>query len=471
MFGLETVSLSSGLWAAFGVCLIMTFFFEFVNGFHDTANAVATVIYTKSLKPVYAVVWSGIWNCLGVLFSSYFLGLTVASKIAGLLPVEAVLSQSTAQAACMIMAVLCGAIVWNLGTWYLGIPCSSSHTLVGAILGVGLVFSTLPENTTHSSVNWAEAVKIGEALLFSPLFGFSLAVLLMFVLRSVIQSGSRKAIFKPPVDDIPPPLWIRAILVTTCTLVSFGHGSNDGQKGLGVLMLALISFMPLQYSLSPQFEGQNAELALTTIQQNLPTDVESTYAPKELKLVGQNIEDLKQDIKTSTNLKTRLNIRKRLGLLEKNIKTLLDEPNVITNIQARNIIKKETDSLTKLSHYVPNWAIALISIALGLGTMIGWKRIVVTIGEKIGKRHMTYAEGATAEIIAATTIGLATFYGLPVSTTHVLSSGVAGSMVASKGVKNLQRGTIANIALAWILTLPASILLAGGFYLLFRLFV
>ncbi len=471
MSGLETVSLSTGLWAAFGICLLMTFFFEFVNGFHDTANAVATVIYTKTLKPIHAVVWSGIWNSMGVLFSSYFLGLAVATKIANLLPVEAVLSQSTAQAACMILAVLCGAIVWNLGTWYLGIPCSSSHTLVGAILGVGLVFSTLPENTTHSTVDWAEAIKIAESLLFSPLFGFSMAVLLMFILRSVMQSESRKSIFKPPVDDNPPPLWIRAILVTTCTLVSFGHGSNDGQKGLGILMLALISFMPLRYSLSPDFEAQHAVQSLTIIQQNLPTDITSTYAPKELKLVGQNIEDLKQDIKTVTDLKSRLNIRKRLGLLGKNIKTLLDEPNVITNIEARNIIKKETASLTTLSHYVPNWAIALISIALGLGTMIGWKRIVVTIGEKIGKRHMTYAEGATAEVIAAFTIGLATLNGLPVSTTHVLSSGVAGAMVASKGVKNLQRGTIANIALAWILTLPASILLAGGFYLFFRLFV
>ena len=471
MFGSATVSLSSGIWAAFGVCLVMTFFFEFVNGFHDTANAVATVIYTKTLKPVHAVIWSGICNCLGVLFSSYFLGLSVATKIANLLPVEAVLSQSVAQAACMILAVLCGAIVWNLGTWYLGIPCSSSHTLIGAILGVGLVFSTLPENTTHSTVDWAEAVKIAEALLFSPLFGFSLAVLLMFILRSVMQTESRKAIFKRPVVDKPPPLWIRAILVTTCTLVSFGHGSNDGQKGLGILMLALISFMPLQYALSPKFEAQNADHALTLIQQNLPTDVSSTYAPKELKLVGQNIDDLKQDIKTANDLKSRLNIRKRLGLLTKNINTLLDEPNVISNYEARKIIKNETASLTPLSHYVPNWAIALISIALGLGTMIGWKRIVVTIGEKIGKRHMTYAEGATAEVIAATTIGLATFYGLPVSTTHVLSSGVAGAMVASKGVKNLQRGTIANIALAWVLTLPASILLAGGFYLLFRLFV
>ncbi len=471
MFGFDFGSLSSGLVLALIACLIMTFIFEFVNGFHDTANAVATVIYTKTLKPVYAVIWSGLCNFAGVLFSYYVLGLGAAVKIASLLPVESLMTQSSSQAAAMVLAVLLGAIIWNLGTWYFGIPCSSSHTLIGSLLGVGLVYSTLPENAAHATVNWAEAFKIGQALLFSPLFGFSMAVILMFVLRSVIQSEGKKGLFKePPSGDNPPPLWIRLILTTTCTLVSFFHGMNDGQKGLGLLMVTLISFMPLNYSLSPKFDPAVAEQKLTTIQQNLPTDVSSTYAPKELKLVFQTIEDLKIDIKTANDVKSRLGIRKRLNILDKNIKTLLEEPNVIPNEAARKIIKKETSSLTTLTHYVPNWAIALISIALGLGTMIGWKRIVVTIGEKIGKRHMTYAEGATAELVAATTIGLASAYSLPVSTTHVLSSGVAGAMVASKGVKNLQRGTIANITLAWVLTLPATILLSGGLYLLFRLF-
>lgn len=471
MFGFDFGSLSSGLIIAFAVVLIMTFAFEFVNGFHDTANAVATVIYTKTLKPVHAVIWSGLCNFMGVLSSSYFLGLGAAVKIANLLPVESLMTQSSSQAAAMVLAVLLGAIIWNLGTWYFGIPCSSSHTLIGALLGVGLVYSTLPENDAHATVNWAKAIEIGQALLFSPMFGFAMAVVLMFVFRSVIQGEGKKALFKePPSGDNPPPFWIRILLVSTCTLVSFFHGMNDGQKGLGLLMVALISFMPLNYSLSPNFDPSVADQKLTLIQQNLPTDVTSTYAPKELRMVFLTIEDLKTDIKTANDVKSRLGIRKRLNILDKNVKTLLDEPNIITNEAARKIIKKETSSMTALTHYVPNWAIALISIALGFGTMIGWKRIVVTIGEKIGKRHMTYAEGATAELVAATTIGLASLYSLPVSTTHVLSSGVAGAMVASKGVKNLQRGTIANIALAWVLTLPASIILSGGLYLLFRLF-
>jgi inorganic phosphate transporter, PiT family len=471
MFGLETSALSTGLFIVFIICLVMVFFFEFVNGFHDTANAVATVIYTKTLKPIHAVVLSGILNFAGVLVSSLF-GYKVAMGIASLLPVESIMLQSAGSAASMILAVLCGAIVWNLGTWYFGIPCSSSHTLIGSILGVGLVFSTLPENVAQVGVNWGKAQDIGWALLISPLFGFSMAIVLMFILRSTFnKSDEQKKLFKEPQGEERPPLWIRIILITTCSLVSFFHGQNDGQKGIGLLMIALMTFMPLQYSLSPAFDAQKVEQSLTIIQQNLPVgEVSNSLAPKELGQAVKTIELLKQDLVNIGDVKSRLGIRKRIILLDKDMKKFLDEPNIIKDEKAQKAIKHEIKSLTGYTNYVPFWAVLLISVALGLGTMIGWKRIVVTIGEKIGKRHMTYAEGATAEIIASITIGLSSQFGWPVSTTHVLSSGVAGAMVASKGVKNLQKGTITSIALAWVLTLPATILLSGGFYLLFRLF-
>ena len=282
-------SLSSGLAFAFVICLVMIFFFEFVNGFHDTANAVATVIYTKSLEPMQAVVWSGMWNFLGVIFSS-FLGLEVAMKIANLLPVEAIMSQDPSHSAAMILAVLLGAIIWNLGTWYLGIPCSSSHTLIGSLLGVGLVFSTLPENQAKVGVNWDEASKIGSALLFSPLFGFSMAIVLMFILRSVITGENKKGIFKEPEADTKPPLWIRAILITTCTLVSFFHGQNDGQKGIGILMIALMTFAPMQYSLSPNFDVQKVQTTLTHIQNALPTaDLNNIYNPPDKIIVAGRV--------------------------------------------------------------------------------------------------------------------------------------------------------------------------------------
>lgn len=438
--------------------------FEFVNGFHDTANAVATVIYTGTLKPSVAVIWSGVMNFLGVVVSGYLFGYGVAMKIANLLPVEALMGQDIHHSIAMIISVLLAAILWNLGTWYFGIPCSSSHTMIGALLGVGIVFSMLPENTEQVGVNWGEAVKIGKSLLFSPLFGFSMAITLMFIFKQLIKD---KKIFKEPEPGSRPPLYIRLLLMTTCTLVSFFHGSNDGQKGVGLLVIALMTFLPLQFALAPSFTPAEASQSLDKIVAAMPTSL-ATYP--EIQKANETIALLKSDIAAQRpdDVKQRLAIRKRLSILYKNMDVLLEVPNLITNKNARKTIEKESKKLNGYTTHVPLWCMLVISLALGIGTMVGWKRIVVTIGEKIGKRHMTYAEGATAEIIAAGTIFLASNFGLPVSTTHILSSGVAGSMVASKGVKNLQSDTIKNIALAWVLTLPATIILSGLLYFLLR---
>jgi phosphate/sulfate permease len=469
MFGTGIVGLSTVLQVLCVISLIFVFAFEFINGFHDTANAVATVIYTKTLKPRTAVIWSGICNFFGVLISSYF-GLKVATNIASLIPADALISSSTAEGAAMVLAVLVAAMIWNLGTWYFGIPCSSSHTLIGSLLGVGLVYSRLPGNLNKVGVNWDEAAKIFKALLFSPFFGFSMAILLMLALRSLMKD---KQIFKEPAPDAEPPTWIKAILTATCTLVSFFHGFNDGQKGVGLTLIILMTFSPAQFALHPDFDRTKANTALTVIENNLKTkEMEGNFAANEITKSIETITLLKQDIdKADNGTKSKLAIRNRLRILDKNMKVLLESPNVINNPKAISEIKSSVKTLVGYTIFAPFWAIMLTSIGLGLGTMIGWKRIVVTIGEKIGKRHMTYAEGATAELIAASTIGLASWFGAPVSTTHVLSSGVAGSMVASKGVKNLQKGTIGNILLAWLLTLPVTILLSGGLFLLFRMFV
>ena len=459
--------LSTGIAILFILCIFFVCIFEFINGFHDTANAVATVIYTKSLKPVPAVIWSGIWNFLGVIVSSYW-GLKVAMNIANLLPLDALMSGDTMQSVLMIISVLLAAMVWNLGTWYIGIPCSSSHTLIGSLLGVGLAYSMLPGNESNSGVNWAEASKIGKSLLLSPAFGFTMSIVLMFLLRSIVRN---KAIFKEPTEDSRPPTWIRGILITTCTLVSFFHGQNDGQKGIGLLWIILIVFMPLKFALSPDFDQQRVLTTLSNIQAALPTEeYKSSVFYKEIGITNETIEYLKQDIAQGDMkaIKTRIAIRKRITFLTKNLKVLVDEPNAVENSKKR-LIKDEISSLDKNVQFIPFWAVLLISLSLGAGTMIGWKRIVITIGEKIGKKHMTYAEGATAELIAASTIGIASQFGLPVSTTHVLSSGVAGSMVASKGIKNLQNGTIKNIVLAWLLTLPVTIVLSGGMFYIFYL--
>ncbi|MEO6190243.1 MAG: inorganic phosphate transporter [Saprospiraceae bacterium] len=470
MFGIE-LGLTGMILGMFILCIFLVCTFEFVNGFHDTANAVATVIYTRSLRPYQAVIWSGFINFIGVLSSSYIFGMTVATKISSILPIETVLNRNTNEAIAMVLAVLIGSILWNLGTWYLGIPCSSSHTMIGSLLGAGMAYAALPGNAGKVGINWNEAIKIGNSLLISPLFGFSLAIILMFVLKRIIED---KAIFKEPEPDQPTPFYIRMILICTCTLVSFFHGCNDGQKGIGLMLVVLLAFLPTQFALSPDLDHIALAAKLKQVEQRLTVASANNY---ELEAVlcnkaasAQSFSDLLATMDRN-NVKDVLKVRRQIGIVAKDLQILVNEPNVFTNEDDPKYLKSIIKELKQYTTYIPFWTILAISISLGIGTMIGWKRIVVTIGEKIGKRNMTFAEGAAAEIVASSTIGLASGLGLPVSTTHVLSSGVAGAMVASKGIKNLQASTVKSIVLAWVLTLPATILLSGGLYILFRLLI
>lgn len=464
MFGLE-----SGIAALFIICVLAVCVFEFANGFHDTANAVATVIYTGSLKPTYAVVWSGLWNFIGLFLSSFW-GYKVAMGIVNLLPLADLVSLSTGESVSLVLGMLISGIIWNLGTWYLGIPCSSSHTLIGSILGAGLVFYWLHGG---DGVNWGKASEIGLSLLVSPLFGFSVTILLMYILRRMTKT--KKQIFKEPEPGSKPPTWIRALLITTCTLVSFFHGNNDGQKGIGLMLIILITFMPVKFALSDDFNAERSIASLNKIEHLLGTEnkADLVIKTKETKdvinkyLVIRDNNAMPQD---SLKLAT-INVRTSITKLSKKIGGDLKNPTFMDSKESMKSIKSELSALKGDIEYSPRWVTIMIALCLGLGTMIGWKRIAVTIGEKIGKRHMTYAEGATAELTAAATIGLSSGFGLPVSTTHVLSSGVAGAMTASKGVKNLQPDTIKSIAIAWILTLPVTIVLAGGFYYILQLFL
>ncbi|MFN8333372.1 MAG: inorganic phosphate transporter [Saprospiraceae bacterium] len=470
MFGIE-IGLTGALLGMFFLCILLVCFFEFVNGFHDTANAVATVIYTRSLKPVHAVIWSGLMNLLGVLASSYLFGMAVATKISSILPMDTVLNRSTHEAIAMVLAVLFGSIIWNLGTWYFGIPCSSSHTMIGSLLGAGIVYAALPENSGKVGVNWNEAIKIGNSLLVSPLFGFSMAIILMFILKRLIED---KLVFKEPEPDHTPPFYIRIILICTCTLVSFFHGSNDGQKGIGLILIVLIAFLPTQFAISPNLDHMALSRRLQLVEEKLVAASAENY---ELEAIMCNKAANAGTFATflagmdRNNVKDVMRVRRQIGIIAKDLSILVNEPNAFNNKEDLKLVKSTISELKEYTTYIPFWTILAISFSLGIGTMIGWKRIVITIGEKIGKRHMTFAEGATAELIASSTIGLASGLGLPVSTTHVLSSGVAGAMVATKGIKNLQAGPVKNIVLAWVLTLPATILLSGGLYMLFRLFV
>ncbi len=468
-----------------GVALLIALGFEFVNGFHDTANAVATVIYTHALPAQIAVVWSGCWNLLGVLASTG----AVAFGIVSLLPVELILQVGSAAGYAMVFALLIAAIIWNLGTWWLGIPASSSHTLIGSIVGVGVANALVNGKDGTSGVDWDQVTKVGEALLFSPLFGFALSAILLLIMKAVIRVPE---LYTAPTTNKPPSPWIRGLLILTCTLVSFFHGSNDGQKGMGLIMLILIGVAPTAYALNrAPPEGHAAQFiasahAASKIVEahgagyNVIGDprpavtyygpahhiAESTY-PSLAVRVKDNSDSVEQyGSVAKTPLDKVQNLRNDMYLASEAFRVLAkDKENELTAEEKGQIadFKKQLDSATK---FIPLWVKICVAIALGLGTMVGWKRIVVTVGEKIGKTHLTYGQGAAAELIAAATIGAADGFGLPVSTTHVLSSGVAGTMVANGS--GMQWSTIRSIAMAWVLTLPAAMIMSGVLFLIFR---
>jgi PiT family inorganic phosphate transporter len=466
-----------------GIALLIALGFEFVNGFHDTANAVATVIYTHSLPPNFAVVWSGVFNFVGVLISCG----AVAFGIISLLPVELILQVGSSAGFSMVFALLIAAILWNLGTWWLGLPASSSHTLIGSIIGVGIANALMHGRDGTSGVDWAQASKVGWSLLLSPLIGFGISALLLLLLKVLVR---RPELYQEPKKDAPPPWWIRGVLVLTCTGVSFAHGSNDGQKGMGLIMLILVGTVPLTYALNramPASEMPRFVAVAQVTQQSLekasnnataPADpravlaqyvrtkqLSDTVLPATAALVGDIGEQVKEyGALARIPAAAVKNVRNDMYLTSETLRQL-DKSTVKFDTDARRNItefKKEIDNSTK---FIPLWVKIAVAIALGLGTMVGWKRIVRTVGEKIGKTHLTYAQGASAELVAMATIGAADMFGLPVSTTHVLSSGVAGTMAANRS--GLQWGTIRNLLMAWVLTLPMAIVLSGSLYWLF----
>jgi inorganic phosphate transporter, PiT family len=481
LFG-ETLSLGSGIFLLLALALALSF--EFVNGFHDTANAVATVIYTNTLKPGYAVVWSGCWNLIGVLLS----GGGVAFGVLALLPVELVLNVGSGAGFAMVFALLISAIIWNLGTWYLGLPASSSHSLIGSIMGVGLANSLLASGHEFGEgVNWAKATEVGLSLLISPLVGFVLAALLLLLSKVLIK---RPDLYAAPEKGKAPPTWIRILLMLTCTGVSYGHGSNDGQKGMGLIMLILIGILPTTYAVDTSTnQASIEELARTT--QAISSHMDS-HAPgvamagyqvaadelsaylkttgkatdRTFAAIGTKCREINDILTGKTTLaelnpEQRKTLRGDLYLTSESLGKLVKQKKLTDPAEqkAASTLHTKMDHVTK---FIPVWVKIAVALALGLGTMIGWKRIVVTVGEKIGKTHLTYAQGASAELVAAATVIAASQYSLPVSTTHVLSSGVAGAMAANHS--GLQMQTLRNLLLAWVLTLPVTVLLGAGIF-------
>jgi PiT family inorganic phosphate transporter len=469
MFSLHAGDISGRTLLFLAVALTIALGFEFVNGFHDTANAVATVIYTRSLRPNHAVVWSGLCNFLGVTLG----GLGVAFSIVYLLPVDLLISIGTGSGMAMVMALLLAAILWNLGTWYLGIPASSSHTLIGSILGVGVAGAFLSGHSLSSGVNWNKAREVGLSLLIAPVLGFVFSYLLLRLFKVAAPAAN---IHRAPSDETPPPWYIRGILLLTCTGVSFAHGSNDGQKGIGLIMLILIGLLPNQYALNLRYGRGEIERTLhvaeeleSLLRRQAPESEQADLGPlfTQLAQVRATIDGRKafKEVSPEERWQLRtdiLQLNDELARLHVTAPTTLSLEDWASVDRLRLRLRGATD-------YAPTWVVAAVALALGVGTTVGWQRIVVTVGEKIGKEHMTYAQGAAAELVAMGAIGLADVYGLPVSTTHVLSSGVAGTMAADRS--GIQFATVRNLLLAWFLTLPATMLLSGLLFMLFRALV
>jgi PiT family inorganic phosphate transporter len=525
----ETLTFGAGFFLLFALLLALAF--EFVNGFHDTANAVATVIYTNTLKPIYAVIWSGCWNLIGVIVS----GGLVAYGIIALLPHDLVSNVGSGDQAgqyvgfAMIFSLLVSAIIWNLGTWYLGLPASSSHTMIGSILGVGVANALMNGHAWYSGLNWEQIDKVMLALLVSPIVGFVASAILLLILKVAVP---RKDLFSSPEKGKAPPPWIRALLMLTCTGVSFGHGNNDGQKGMGLIMIILIGVLPgafaLQNPADPAeiaktvglakqaiviFEGEASAPPVapsTTGGTEVPpapaaSSVSATPEPvapaagapaaaapdalhplfstPEQKEVNRFVKSGKATPATYTALAKvadtvqseldgvkdfssitaiqRKDLRKNVYLLDDGIAKLNKLKLISDTTQAKTLVSLQK-SLEVYTKHIPLAVQLAVALALGLGTMVGWKRIVVTVGEKIGKAHLTYGQGASAELVAAITVLGASWYGWPVSTTHVLSSGIAGTMAANRS--GLQKQTLINILLAWVLTLPVTVFLGATLF-------
>ena len=444
------------------VCFVLVLAFEATNGFHDTSNAVATVIYTNSLKPIPAVIWSGIMNFVGVLVG----GIAVAYALVEILPPDVLTPPDGAPALPMLVALFVSALFWNVLTWFFGIPNSSSHCIIGALIGVAIGDSLLQARDLSQGVDWAQIIKVIKALAISPILGLVLAGGLYFIIKLVVRRGD---LLEPPHGDKAPAWWLRGLLILTCTSVSFGHGTNDGQKSIGLIMLTIIGLFPATYALNPN-AGQalthvssNAQAAIPLIQ-NYGDDRKDRgiAAATELShFTPGTAAPAGDDSQAARQLKTQ-----RRG----EIYTVLAQLKHVTeNKAAPATAKVEAKKLRSAMggpvHYAPLWVRVLSAVCLGAGTMVGYKRIVKTLGERLGKTHMTPGQGASAELVGSILIGTAGFTGLPVSTTHIITSGITGTMIA--GGQGVQTGILVRIGMAWLFTLPATILISGVlFYLL-----
>jgi PiT family inorganic phosphate transporter len=443
-------------------CFLMVLGFEATNGFHDTSNAVATVIYTNTLKPVPAVIWSGIMNFIGVLAG----GIAVAYALVEILPPDVLTPPDGAPALPMLVSIFVSALFWNVLTWWFGIPNSSSHCIIGALVGVACSDSILQARPLSQGVDWHQIWRVLEALALSPILGFLLAGGLYALLLRVVRRGD---LFEPPKGDKPPVWWLRGLLVLTCTSVSFSHGTNDGQKSIGLIMLTIIGLLPATYALNPSAGAALSQVSARA-QESIPLierfgdDRKAQGVAAAKALVGFDAADASPS-QTESPAQVQARTERRGDLYSVLAELRAVDENKAASKDEKAKAKELRSGLGKPVHYAPVWVRVLSGLCLGVGTMVGYKRVVRTLGERLGKEHMTPGQGLSTELVGSVLIGTAGFTGLPVSTTHIITSGIAGTMVA--GGQGVQRPMLVRIGMAWLFTLPATMLISGVlFYVL-----
>jgi PiT family inorganic phosphate transporter len=386
------------------VCLALVLAFEFSNGFHDTANAVATVIYTNSLKPLYAVVWSGIMNFLGVLLG----GIAVAYALVQLIPPEVLSPPNGGTAVGMLAALFIAALIWNVGTWWLGLPNSSSHALIGALIGIAIANSIKHARGFGNGVDWSQVKSVLSALLFSPIIGFVLAFIIFRLLKLVVHD---KRLYEPPEGDKPPVWWMRALLILTCTGVSFAHGTNDGQKSIGLIMLVIIGLFPTAFAVN--LDMKNEDIANVAKKMPAAADLIERYGDDQKAIGVAAARKLAQTFSAVESIADipeaeRPAVRNDLDQVLSELKTASEAKGI--SKEDKETAKSTHELTMKSVQYAPWWVRVVSALCLGLGTMVGYKRIVKTLGERLGKQPVP-AQGGSAELAAAAVIGAAGFTG------------------------------------------------------------
>ncbi|MFN5183835.1 MAG: anion permease [Bacteroidota bacterium] len=425
--------------------IVLALLFDYINGFHDAANSIATVVSTKVLSPFQAVLWAAFFNAVVIFLCQHgLLGFkfSVADTVSKIVKTESIDMW-------VILAGLVAAIFWNLLTWWAGIPSSSSHTLLGGFAGAAVAKSGFGA--------LADIAKIYTTVAFiflAPLIGMILSYFLTIIIINICKKS----------NPYRADRWFKRLQLVSSAAFSLGHGSNDAQKVMGIIAAALLVYsagLKKENKEIPQWADVKKVYKYDTLYYSISDKkLQSDTVNGKVYFLGTQ-EDFGKKGKSSTKHAMAL----KAVDLEKNIivkgKKLLGAP------QDKFIKLEELKPKSEIAH-IPQWVTYACFIAIGLGTLSGGWRIIKTMGTKITK--VTPLEGVSAESAGAITLYLTQFFGIPVSTTHTITGSIIG-VGLSKRISAVRWGVTVSLLWAWILTIPISFAVATACYYIISLFI